>query len=94
MQAWIASLQAWLASLLPSRGSLVLARLQVADTTVLATMFRKDGDWDMAWDPDIAFVTSKDFFKSFSTGGQRLRGTGALQHVMLCGPLHWQDALA
>ncbi len=42
---------------------------QVSDTTILATMYRKEGDWDMAWDPDIAFVTSKDFFKSFNTGG-------------------------
>ncbi len=42
---------------------------QVSDTTILATMYKKAGDWDMAWDPDISFVTSADFFRSFSTGG-------------------------
>lgn len=39
---------------------------KVRSETIFATTYDKPGDWDMAWDPDIHFVVSNDFFKSFS----------------------------
>lgn len=37
------------------------------------TMYEHAGDWDMAWDPDIHFVRSDDFFKTIGNkAGTRL----------------------
>lgn len=40
---------------------------KVSPETIFATVYNKPGDWDVAWDPDIHFVRSNDFFKSFQT---------------------------
>jgi hypothetical protein len=36
----------------------------LSETTVFATVYDHPGDWDVAWDPDVHFVRSDDFFKS------------------------------
>lgn len=38
--------------------------LGIDETTIFATMYAKAGDWDVAWDPDVHFVVSNDWFKS------------------------------
>lgn len=38
--------------------------LNLPDATIYATMYEHAGDWDMAWDPDVHFVRSDDFFKT------------------------------
>lgn len=38
--------------------------LGIEDTTIFATMYAKAGDWDVAWDPDVHFVVSNDWFKT------------------------------
>lgn len=38
--------------------------LNVPESTIYATMYEHAGDWDMAWDPDVHFVRSDDFFKT------------------------------
>ena len=45
-------------------GAAACAALGVAAETIFATVFEKPGDWDTAWDPDVHFVRSDDFFKS------------------------------
>lgn len=39
----------------------------LSETTIMATMYQKPGDYDQPWDPDVHFVASNDFFKTFST---------------------------
>lgn len=41
--------------------------LNISPEAIFATMYQKQGDWDEAWDPDIHFIRSVDFFKSFHT---------------------------
>uniref|UniRef100_A0A383W6M8 VPS10 domain-containing protein n=1 Tax=Tetradesmus obliquus TaxID=3088 RepID=A0A383W6M8_TETOB len=38
--------------------------LGMVDETVFATMYEHAGDWDTAWDPDVHFVRSDDWFKT------------------------------
>lgn len=52
------------------------AGLGVPDEAIFATMYAHAGDWDVAWDPDVHFVRSDDWFKSMKqkvsgrTGGR------------------------
>lgn len=41
--------------------------MKVKDETILATMYVHAGDYDQAWDPDVHFVSSDEWFKKFST---------------------------
>lgn len=50
---------------LPTPCSLSLP-VQLPEASIFATMYEHAGDWDMAWDPDVHFVRSNDFFKSLA----------------------------
>jgi hypothetical protein len=39
-------------------------RLNLPEKTIFATMYEHAGDWDTAWDPDVHFVRSDDWFKT------------------------------
>lgn len=38
--------------------------LGLVDESVFGTMYEHAGDWDTAWDPDVHFVRSDDWFKT------------------------------
>lgn len=38
--------------------------LNLPDKAIFATMYEHAGDWDTAWDPDVHFVRSDDWFKT------------------------------
>lgn len=38
--------------------------MNLPDQAIFATMYEHAGDWDTAWDPDVHFVRSDDWFKS------------------------------
>lgn len=40
---------------------------QVKEETILATMYARPGDYDQAWDPDVHYVTSDDWFGTINT---------------------------
>lgn len=39
----------------------------IPDELIMATMYARPGDYDQPWDKDVHFVTSADFFATFST---------------------------
>jgi len=45
--------------------------LNLSDQAIFATMYEHAGDWDTAWDPDVHFVRSDDWFKTIK---QKVRG--------------------
>lgn len=48
--------------------------LNLPDQAIFATMYEKAGDWDTAWDPDVMFVRSDDWFKTIK---QKVRVVGS-----------------
>lgn len=45
--------------------------LNLPEQAIFATMYEHAGDWDTAWDPDVHFVRSDDWFKTIK---QKVRG--------------------
>jgi hypothetical protein len=54
--------------------------LGLVDETVFGTMYEHAGDWDTAWDPDVHFVRSDDWFKTIK---KKVRGCGGAVPVDL-----------
>jgi hypothetical protein len=56
--------------------------LNLPDEAIFATMYEHAGDWDTAWDPDVHFVRSDDWFKTIK---QKVGAWGICIHIGLKG---------
>ncbi|GFR45937.1 hypothetical protein Agub_g7400, partial [Astrephomene gubernaculifera] len=54
----------WAANLCPNRDT--CGNLTLSDSLIFATMYARPDAYDQPWDPDVNFVTSTDWFASFS----------------------------
>lgn len=53
----------WMANLCAHGACEASVAAAVPDAGIYATLYEKAGSYDQAWDPDVQFVSTSDFFK-------------------------------
>jgi hypothetical protein len=63
--------------------------LNLPEQAIFATMYEHAGDWDTAWDPDVHFVRSDDWFKTIK---QKVRVVMVCRERWKLGGWWWRAA--